>query len=101
MKREIFCKEHSAGLEVIQVSNKTIVLPFDEETYPEFIEDNPAYKAHIQLWIDTHPELFPKTIREGWSLNGLTRKSAKQGLPACAESSPKRMTRCGTFGPPL
>ena len=80
MNREIFRKEHRAGLEVIQVSNKTIVLPFDEETYPEFIDDKPAYKAHIQLWIDAHPELFPETIREGWSLNGVTRESAKQGL---------------------
>jgi len=44
------------------------------------IEDKPAYKAHIQAWIEAHPELFPETIREGWSLNGLTRESAKQGL---------------------
>ena len=80
MKRETFRKDHSAGLDVIQVPNKTIVLPFDEETYPEFINDNPAYKAHVQAWIDAHPELFPKTIREGWSLYGFTRESVKQSI---------------------
>ena len=80
MKRTNFCKEHSAGLEVIQIPNKTIIFPFAEETYPELLEDKPAYKAHVHAWIEAHPELFPETIREGWSLNGLTRESAKQGI---------------------
>ncbi len=30
--------------------------------------------------IETHPALFPETIREGWSLHGLTRESRKQGI---------------------
>ena len=37
MKRETFRKDKSAGLTVTQVPNKTIVLPFDEDTYDEFI----------------------------------------------------------------
>lgn len=80
MKRETFRKEHIAGLEATQVPNKTIVLPFTEETYAEFTEDKPAYKAHVQAWIDAHPELFPKTIGEGWSLYGFTQESVKQGI---------------------
>jgi hypothetical protein len=80
MKREIFRKDQSAGLDVIHVPNKTIVLPFDEQTYLEFIEDKPAYKAYVQAWIDAHPELFPETIHEGWSLYGFTRESVKQGI---------------------
>lgn len=63
-----------------QVVNKTIVLPFKEETYDEFIEDKPAYKAHVQAWLDAHPELFPETRGEGWSLHGFTKESVKQGI---------------------
>ncbi len=44
MKRETFRKQDSAGLEVIQVPNKTIVLPFDEEIYAEFITANAPIK---------------------------------------------------------
>lgn len=80
MKRTTFCKDTHPGLEVIEVSNKTIVLPFDEATYPDLLTDKPAYKAYVQNWIDAHPELFPDTIKEGWSLYGLTRESAKQGI---------------------
>jgi len=80
MTRKTFCKATQPGLEVSQIPNKTIVLPFDEETYPEFLTDNAAYKAYVQSWIDEYPELFPETIGEGWSLNGFTRESAKQGI---------------------
>jgi len=80
MKRETFRKENCAGLEVTQIPNKTIVLPFDEATYPEFMTDNSAFKNHVQAWIDTHPELFPETIHGGWSLHGFTRESVKQGI---------------------
>jgi hypothetical protein len=80
MTRETFQKDLYAGLEVTQVKNKTIVLPFDEDTYDEFIEDNAAYKALITRFIEMHPELFPETIQEGWSLHGFTNESIKQGI---------------------
>ncbi len=63
MKRETFCKDTIAGLDVTQVPNKTIVLPFDQETYPKFITDKPAYKAHVNMWIEAAPELFLFTIQ--------------------------------------
>lgn len=80
MTRTTFCKNTDPGIEVIQVSNKTIVLPFDEATYSDLLNDKPAYKAYVQTWIDEHPELFPDTIGEGWALRGFTRESVKQGL---------------------
>ena len=80
MKRETFRKDKIAGLTVTQVPNKTIVLPFDEDTYDEFIIDKSAYKAHVQAWIDAYPELFPKTIGDGWSLHGFTKESVKHGI---------------------
>ncbi len=80
MKRETFRKDHSAGLDVLQVPNKRIILPCHEETYPEFIDDKPASTSHVQAWIDGHPEVFPETIHEGWSLYGVPRESVKQGL---------------------
>ncbi len=38
MTRETFCKEQCAGLEVLPLVNKTIVLPFDEDTYDELLD---------------------------------------------------------------
>ena len=80
MKRTTFCKDTHPGVEVIEMPNKTIVLPFDVATYPEMLDDKPTYKAYVQSWIDDHPELFPEMIGDGWSLNGFTRESAKQGI---------------------
>ncbi len=80
MKRETFCKEQIAGLDVTQVPNKTIVLPFDKDTYPTFLANKPKFKAHVNMWIEAAPELFPETIGEGWSLHGFTRESSKQGI---------------------
>ena len=57
-----------------------VVLPVNKDTYSEFIGDKTAYKAHVQAWIDAYPELFPGTIGDGWSLDGLTRESVKQGI---------------------
>jgi len=80
MKRAIFCKETSMGLDVIPMDNKTIVLPFDETTYAELINDKTTYKAVVNAYIAAHPELFPDSIRDGWSLHGFTKESAKQGI---------------------
>jgi hypothetical protein len=80
MTRETFQKDRDVGLEVISVKNKTIVLPFDEETYDDILDENAAYKAYLNDSIERFPELFPETIGEGWSLHGFTTESIKQGL---------------------
>jgi hypothetical protein len=80
MPREIFSKEKIAGVEVTHVANKTIVLPFDEKIYAGLVEEKSAYKAFVNAWIESHPELFPENISEGWSLHGFTRDSVKQGI---------------------
>jgi len=80
MKRETFSHEKIAGLEATQKTNKTIVLPFDEKTYSDLIENKSAYKAFLKDCIETCPELFPKTIDLGWSLYGFTKDSIKQGI---------------------
>ena len=80
MKRQTYSKEKIAGLEVTQVTNKTIVLPFKQATYSEVLEDKQAYKAFLEKQIAVHPELFPSNIAEGWSSYGFTRPSVKQGI---------------------
>jgi hypothetical protein len=80
MKRETFSHEKIAGLEVIQKTNKTIVLPFDEETYSKLVENKSAYKGFVKTCIETCPELFPNTIDSGWSLYGFTKDSVKQDI---------------------
>ncbi len=78
MKRECYCPEKVQGLDVIPLENKTIVLPFEEATYTELLDDNAAYKAFITEQRQRYPELFPPTMSEGWSLYGLTRPSTTQ-----------------------
>ena len=68
IKRETFRQETCAGLIATPMTNKTIVLPFDEATYATFVENNSVYKACVKGYIDAHPELFPESIRGGWSL---------------------------------
>ncbi len=65
MKRETFRKEHCAGLEVIPMVNNTIVLPFDEDTSDELLDNKVAYNATVNAYIEAHPELFPDTIGDG------------------------------------
>lgn len=78
MKRTLYCPEHVDGLDVTSRENKTIVLPFEEETYEELLDDHVAYKAFLMEQMQRHPELFPPTMREGWSFRGFTRPSKKQ-----------------------
>jgi hypothetical protein len=80
MTRETFCKEQCAGLEVFSRDNKTIVLPFHEDTYDGLLDEKVAYKAAVNAYIEAYPELFPDTIRDGWSLYGFTQESVKQGI---------------------
>ncbi len=80
MQREIYKKENIAGLEVIPVSNKGIVLAFNPETYDDVIDDKPVFKRFINSQIEAHPELFPDSIHDGWSRFGFTKESVKQEL---------------------
>jgi hypothetical protein len=80
MKRRTYQQEKGVGLDVIQVSNKTIVLPFDENSYSDLLKDKAGYKAYIDKQIKEHPELFPDCITEGWSLYGFTQSSVKQEM---------------------
>jgi hypothetical protein len=80
MTRETFQKDRYAGVESIPVKNKTIVLPFAEETYDDILDDNAAYKMQLNDYIEKFPELFPETIGDGWMLHGFTHESIKQGI---------------------
>ncbi len=76
MPRTAYSKDHTAGVSVTMMPDKTIVLPFDETTYADLIVDKAAYTAYLNEQIQAHPELFPLAISEGWSLYGFTRPSA-------------------------
>ena len=78
MTREIYCPEYVKGLDVISINNKTIVLPFEEATYNDLLADRAAYKAFITEQMQRYPELFPPSMKDGWSFYGLTRPSEKQ-----------------------
>lgn len=48
---------------------KRITLPIELETYNEIIGHRSAYREWIDEMIVRHPELFPETIREGYTLH--------------------------------
>jgi len=56
----------------------TIVLPIDVSNYEDFVEH--PIKAHeiIGTYYIKHPDLFPKTMKEGYVLNGRTRESKRK-----------------------
>ena len=78
MKRESYCPENIKGLEMIPVANKPLILPFEEATYEELITDKAAYRAFIIEQMQRYPELFPPSMKDGWSFYGLTRPSKEQ-----------------------
>ncbi|GAK52959.1 hypothetical protein U14_04218 [Candidatus Moduliflexus flocculans] len=80
MKRTTYAHDPNMTLDVTSCANKRIILPFDEVTYSTLLQSRPAYKAFLAAQIQAHPELFPPTIQDGWTLHGLTDTSTKQGI---------------------
>ncbi|MEN0049549.1 MAG: hypothetical protein AAF806_20985, partial [Bacteroidota bacterium] len=58
--------------------SKTIVLPIAEEIYEDFLKDRELAKELISDRYALYPDLFPKEMLFGYSLNGSTRTSKKQ-----------------------
>ncbi len=77
MTREIYCPEKVKGLEMIPIENKTIVLPFKEDTYDDVFAEKAAYRAFITEQMQQYPELFPPSMKDGWSFYGVTQPSTK------------------------
>lgn len=80
MKRTTYAHDTSVTLEVTSCANKRIILPIDETTYDDLLSHRHTYRAFLNAQIQAHPELFPPTIRDGWSFYGVTAASTKQGL---------------------
>lgn len=55
---------------------KRITLPISMEKYPEIVNDSRAYRKWIDEMSIEHPELFPKSITDGYTLHD-ERGSAK------------------------
>ncbi|MGI0495553.1 hypothetical protein ACN4EG_27570 [Alkalinema pantanalense CENA528] len=51
--------------------DKTICLPLTEGTdYDELVDDTKAFRAYLDQMIDTHPEIFPQGIEQGYCFHG-------------------------------
>jgi len=48
---------------------KRIVLPITLEKYRELIDDHRAYRKWVNEMVEKYPELFPKTIGDGYTLH--------------------------------
>ena len=56
--------------------NKVICLPFNQETYLEIVNDAVKFRIQVNEFIVQFPELFPKSIVNGYQLKE-TRLSQK------------------------
>ena len=60
--------------------DKTICLPIrDGIDYEQLVEDREAYREYLNEQIESHPELFPEGIAEGYRFHGWT-ESTRQHL---------------------
>ena len=53
--------------------NRTIVLPFDEATYPKVSLDAVRYRKQLKQLIESHPNLFPPEIKDGFQMKDIYR----------------------------
>lgn len=56
-----------------QYENRTIVLPFDEATYPEVSQDPVRYRKQLERFIENHPNLFPPEVESGFQMKDIYR----------------------------
>ena len=57
--------------------SKRICLPIDQESYNQIIADKELFRSYVDECIEKHPELFPKSIKQGYKLNGFCDESKK------------------------
>ncbi len=57
--------------------SRTLRLPFQQEEYPRFMNDNEFTRKQIDTFFQKYPELFPTGFDKGYVLNGRTPPSAK------------------------
>lgn len=60
-----------------QRGDRQIVLPMTRQQYDALWHDPDATRALIDLVLAEHPELFPATLRAGYTLHGFARNSRK------------------------
>lgn len=65
--------------DIIKQGNKTIVFEIKEDDYEKFLTDNDYARTITDKDVIEHPELFPEEIKDGYSLNGISRESEKCG----------------------
>ena len=61
----------------IATPTRRICVPIDREDYSEVIKDKQEFRAMIDDFAETYPELFPAEIRKGYQLYGFRRQSKK------------------------
>ena len=50
--------------------HKSICVPFCEDEYTTMLADRQAFRAYLQQTYQTHPELFPAEMSEGFRFHG-------------------------------
>lgn len=61
------------------LNRKTIVLPFDQEKYPETVRDPKAFRAELDRIYKKYPQLFPEGFDHGYLMKDI-RYSKKMDL---------------------
>jgi hypothetical protein len=59
---------------------RTICLRFDPQTYGELVQNQVAFRRHVDAQYARHPELFPVAMAEGYRLHDIRPASQKLGV---------------------
>jgi hypothetical protein len=60
--------------------SKTICLAFDPASYGELVDNEVAFRGHVDEQYARHPELFPAAMAEGYRLHDIRPASKKLGV---------------------
>lgn len=69
------CQKEKQAL--VKRDSKRICIAIDKETYKKIIDDKELFRTYVEGYIEKHPEIFPKDIKEGYKLNGFCDESKK------------------------
>lgn len=70
-------RKYSTDNNIDRWESRRIVVPIQYEEYKEKMTEPQQAHAYIKQQMDSHPELFPPAMKDGYKLHGWTRPSKK------------------------
>jgi len=73
-------KVNTKGDTILPRGSKTICIPCEPERYPELVKSKACFRRHVDGLYAQYPELFPRTMGEGYQCHDIRAPSVKLGI---------------------